>query len=179
MEGISPTKTCPLCAEPVNAAAKVCPHCRHWLKKWSIPSPYFSGIVAMTVWILAMVALMAFMEKAFGPKTDFAEYHDQISVLNSQFSQQMRESNLWNTVVGTLTNSSKASWKDVEVEAQFFNKSGTMIDAITVKDNYIGIVILPHGEAAFKIDGRAVCPAIDYATNKLYVRWAKDANSLF
>jgi hypothetical protein len=179
MEGIPPTKICPLCAETVKSEAKVCPHCRHWLKKWSLPSPYVSGAAVLTVWILVAVGFTAFLQKIEGPKTDFAEYRDQISIVNSQFSQQMQGSNLWNTVVGVLTNDSNVNWQDVQVEAQFFDKSGTMNDAITARDNYLGVVILPHGEAAFKIEGRAAHPTVDYVTNKLYVRWAKDANSLF
>jgi hypothetical protein len=122
---------------------------------------------------------MISLDNAFEPKTDFAIHRNEISVVNSQFSHRMNESNLWNTVVGTLTNNGDIGWKDVEVEAQFFDKSGKIIDAITVRDEYSGIIILPHGEAAFKIEGKAARPAIDYVTNKLYVRWAKDANSLF
>ena len=82
------------------------------------------------------------------------------------------------TVVGTLTNSSDVGWKDVGVEAQFFDKEGKLIDAITVNaDNYRGVVILPHGETAFKIEGRASHPGTDYETNKLQVRWAKDVDA--
>lgn len=130
--------------------------------------------------MLAFLGLFAAVEKAFGPKEQFATYRNEVSIVSSQFNQQKRGSNLWNTVVGTLTNNSDIGWKDVGVEAQFFDKSHKMIDAITVNaDDYRGVTILPHGETAFKIEGRAACPTTDYYTNKLNVRWAKDVDALF
>lgn len=174
------TKVCPLCAETIKATAKVCPHCRFWQKKWSLQNPQ----VAVTLWALLAIAVWSvfgiFIGKMFGPKEDFANYRNEISVVNSQFSQRIYGSNLWNTVVGTLTNNSDVGWKDVGVEAQFFDKSGKRIDAITVNANdYRGVAILSHGETAFKIEGRAARDSTDYWTNKLNVRWAKDVDALF
>ena len=136
----------------------------------------------MTLWALLAIAVWSvygiFVGKMFGPKEEFATYRDEINVVNSQFSQRMSGSNLLVTVVGTLTNKSEVGWKDVGVEAQFFDKSGKLIDAITVNtDDYRAVTILPHGEVAFKIEGRASHPADDYITNKLHVRWAKDVRA--
>jgi hypothetical protein len=172
------TKICPLCAETIKAAAKVCPHCRHWQKKWSLQNPR----IGMTLWTLTglvfLIGWSAFYEKAFGPKEQFATYRNEISIVNSEFSQRISGSNLWITVVGTLTNHSDIGWKDVGVEAQFFDKSGKLIDAITVNtDEYRSVTILPHGEAAFRIERTASHPANDYETNKLTVRWAKDVDA--
>ena len=174
------TKTCPLCVETIKAAAKVCPHCRHWQKRWSLHNPQ----VGVTLWTSLAVAVWCcfgiFVNKLFGPKEQFATYRNEISVVNSEFSQRISGSNLWITVVGTLTNHSDIGWKDVGLEAKFFDKSGKMIDAITVNaGDYHGVVILPHGEAAFKIEGKASHPVTDYNTNKLDVQWAKDVDQFF
>ena len=171
-------KICPHCAETIRSAAKVCPHCRHWQRRWSLQNP----AVGMTLWCLVSIAILTllgtFYEKAFGPKQEFAAYRDEISIVSSQFSQRNSGSNLLVTVVGTITNHSVIGWKDVGVEAQFFDKAGNLIDALTVNANdYHGVVILPHGETAFKIEGRASRPANDYETNRLSVRWAKDADA--
>jgi hypothetical protein len=173
-------KICPLCAESIKAAAKVCPHCRSIQKKWSLQNPQVNGMCFAVIYVLIFTGLLAWIVKAFGPKEDFAEYKNEINVVDSQFSQRMAGSNLMVTVVGTLTNHSAVGWKDVGVEARFFDKAGKLIDAITVNANdYKGVVILPHGETSFKIEGRASHPAADYFTNELNVRWAKDANALF
>lgn len=171
------TKICPHCAETIKAAAKVCPHCRYWQKRWSLQNPQ----VGITLWVFLLIAawccLGVLVDKIFAPKQQFAVYRNEIGVVSSQFNQRIYGSNLWITVVGTLTNYSNVSWKDVGVEAQFFDKSSKLIDAITVNaSDYRGVTILPHGEAAFKIEGKASHPATDYETNKLNVRWAKDVD---
>jgi hypothetical protein len=180
MAGEADTKVCPFCAETIKAAAKVCPHCRHHQKKWSLQNP---GIV-MTLSALVLTAYLigfgTFYEKAFGPKEQFATYRSEISVVSSQFSQRISGSNLLSTIVGTLTNHSDVAWKDVGVEAQFFDHAGKLIDAITVNaDDFHGVTVLPRGEAAFKIEGKASHPADDYGTNSVTVRWAKDVNAWF
>lgn len=176
------TKICPLCAETIKAAAKVCPYCRRWQKKWSLQNPQIGMSIGMTLWTFVSIAFLfvggTFFEKNIWPKEDFATYRNEIGVVNSQFSQRIANSNLWVTVVGTLTNNSDVGWKDVGVEAQFFDRAGKLIDAITVNaSDYRGVTILPHGETAFKIEGKAAHPAGDYETNKLNVRWAKDVDS--
>jgi hypothetical protein len=174
------TKVCPLCAETIKAAAKVCPYCRHWLKKWSFLNPRFNVTVFGLIYLGFIVAAVIFFGNKFGPKENFAEYRNEITVVNATATQRIYGSNLWNTVVGTLTNRSDVSWKDVGVEAAFFDKSGKMIDAITVGSlEFNGQVILPHGVTAFKIEGKACRPPTNYWTNTVNVRWAKDANSLF
>ncbi|MGA2280734.1 MAG: zinc ribbon domain-containing protein [Verrucomicrobiota bacterium] len=181
-----PTKVCPLCAETIKAAAKVCPHCRYWQKKWSLYNPKVLTALCLVVMAAYFAGISIFMDRVFGPKEQFAIYRDEITVVNSQFSQRISVSgcdsnvNVYVTVVGTLTNRSNITWKDVGVEALFLDKSGKQFDAITVNANeYRGVTILPHGEAAFKIEGRAARPESDYGTYKAIVRWAKDVNQVF
>jgi len=174
------TKVCPHCAETIKVAAKVCPHCRYSQTKLSLYNPQVAGALWLIVCFAFLSCFGIFFDRMFGPKEDFAIYRNEISVVNSQFSQRISSSNLWNTIVGTLTNRSNIGWKDVGVEAQFFDKSGKMIDVITVNaDDYRGVAILPHGEVAFKIEGRAAQASADYWTNKLNVRSAKDFHALF
>ena len=117
-----------------------------------------------------------FFEKLIGPKEDFAAYRDEIGVVESQVGLRLSGTNVYVTVVGTLTNRSSVTWKNVGVEAQFFDSSGKAFDAITVDaDSYRGVVVLPHGVAAFKIEGRAAQPDANYTNCRTAVRWAKDA----
>src|SRR5208283_239165 len=93
-----PTKVCPLCAETIKAAAKVCPHCRHWQKKWSLQNPQIAVTLYSLVMIVVLIGVGAFVDKMFGPKEQFAVYRDEIRVINSQFNQRISGSNVWNTV---------------------------------------------------------------------------------
>jgi hypothetical protein len=180
MNGTTDNKVCPHCAETIKEAAKVCPHCRYWQKKWSLQNPTILISIWIIIWIVVVCFLGVFFDEKFGSKEQFATYRDDISVVNSQFSHRIAGSNLMITVVGTLTNRSDVGWKDVSVEAQFTDKSGKLFDAITANaDDYRGVTILPRGEAAFKIEGKAARPESDYDTYKVYARWAKDVNALW
>ena len=135
----------------------------------------------MGIWALfgfgALSCLGLFVDKVFGPKREFAEYRDQIIAVNSQFSHRTAGSNLMVTVVGMVTNRSEFPWKDVGLEAQFFDREGKLIDVVIHTGDYGGFAILPHGEEAFKIEGKSARPQSDYASHKVTVRWAKDANA--
>ncbi len=177
MNATSDTKVCPHCAETIKAAAKVCPHCRYFQKKWSLHNPTVGLTLYLIICLGALGGLGAFFDSMFGSKEQFAAYRDEISVASSQFSHRVAGSNLLVTVVGTLTNRSSISWKDVTVEAQFSDQAGKLLDVIP--SSYSTVVILPHGEAGFKIEGKAAQPEADYASHKVFVRWAKDADSMW
>ena len=149
-------------------------------------NPKLLAALSLVVLTAYFIGASFFMDKVFGPKEEFATYRNEIAVVHSQLSQRISTSgcdsnvNMYVTVVGTLTNHSDIAWKDVGVEAQFLDKSGRQFDAITVNaDEYRGVTILPHGEAAFKIEGRPARPEADYSTYKVTVRWAKDVHQLF
>ena len=134
----------------------------------------------MSIWLVVACLLIAFVEKMFGPKNEFATYRDEISVISSETSHRISGSNQWITVVGMLTNRSNVGWKEVSVEAQFMDKSGKLIDVIPAQaDSYRGVTILPHGEAAFKVEGRAARLESEYNERKVRVRWAKDVDAMF
>jgi hypothetical protein len=179
------TKVCPHCAETIKAAAKVCPHCRYCQKKFSLHNPKVGMILSLIVCIALLSCYGVFLDSMLGPKEEFATFRNEITVVNSQLSKRVSTSScdsnvVYVTVVGTLTNHSDIAWKDVGVEAQFLDKSGSQLDARAVNaDGYQAVTILPHGETAFKIEGKADRPESDYGTYKVTVRWAKDAHQMF
>jgi hypothetical protein len=171
------TKICPHCAETIKAAAKVCPQCRYWQKKWSWHNPL---LVLLTIMVVLLGLMGVFVDRMLGPKEEFATYRDEISVVSSESSHRISGSNQWVTVVGMLTNKSNVGWKEVSVEARFMDKSGKLIDVIPAQaDSYREATLLPHGEAAFKVEGRAARPESEYDNYKVSVRWAKDVDATF
>lgn len=171
------TKVCPMCAETIKATAKVCPHCRHWQKRWSLQNPQVWGGIILVFYLVAMGVLGAVVEKIFGAKRDFTPYQSQISVLSSEISHRTSGTNHYVTVVGIVTNQSELAWKDVNLEAQCFDSAGKLIDVISARGDYGGIPVLGHAEAAFKIETKAAQAEAEYATYKVFVRWGKDASA--
>jgi len=174
------TKVCPLCAETIKAAAKVCPHCRHWQpRRWSFNNPAFlqslaSLVIAATIFG-AIAGLGYFLQHLIGPKRDFTPYQDQIKVTSSEVGFRMSGSNVTVFVVGTITNQTDFAWKNLGLEARLFNKDGKLIDVIQASDSsYGGVVIFPHAEAGFKIQGKATRDESEYFSHKILVGTAKD-----
>jgi len=176
------TKVCPLCAETIKAAAKVCPHCHYWQKKWSLRNPRTmqstSAILMAIVMFGGIVGLGYFFEHLLGPKRDFAQYQDDVRVVNSETNFRTVESNLLVSVVGVLTNQSDFGWKHVGVEAQFFDGNSNLIDVIEAQGEYYsGLEILPRSEASFKIEGHATHKEQDYKSTKVFVRTGEDIHT--
>jgi len=173
------TKVCPLCAETIKAAAKVCPHCRHWqtkplLTNFQVMQSIASIMLGVGI-VAAIIGLGYFLEHLIGPKRDFAAYQSRIAVVSSEVSFRMSGSNLTVSVVGVLTNQSEFAWKSVGLEARLFDKDGKLIDVIQASDSsYSGVVVLPHAEAGFKIQSKATKNELEYATHKVFVGTAKD-----
>jgi hypothetical protein len=125
MAEIEQTKVCPHCAETIKAAAKVCPHCCYWQNKWSLQNPQI-GFVSI---VIMMIVAITWFDSQFD-KRDFAPYQNQITVVNSETSFRMVSSNLTVSVIGVITNQSDFGWKEIAIEAQFFDGNGKMIDVI-------------------------------------------------
>jgi hypothetical protein len=140
------TKVCPLCAETIKAAAKVCPHCRRWQKRWSFGNPYAGVIVFVVVCFVALIYLNAFYDQLFGQKRDFTPYQNQITVVNSETSFRIANSNLMVSVIGVVTNQTDFGWKQIGMEAQFFDGNGRMIDVIEAEGLWFFHTRKPHSK---------------------------------
>jgi hypothetical protein len=177
MSEAAETQVCPHCAETIKAAAKVCPHCRYWQKKWSIFNPKWLMAAGLVMFVGYSIVMAALFDSIAGQGRDFAQYRDQIQVATSSMSFSSTETNRYVTTVGLLTNCSDFSWKEVQLEAQYFDAGGKLID--TGFDRYFDTVLLPHGEAAFRI--RIVADKLEssYASHKVFVRFAKDGRNRF
>ena len=178
------TKICPFCAETIKSAAMFCPHCRFSQPrtKWSLRNPQFlqsvTSVICAAAIFGAIIGLVYFLQHLIGPKRDFAPYRNQIAVVSSEKSFKMFGSNPTVFVVGAITNQSDFAWKNVGLEARFFDKDGKLIDVIQASDSsYSGVVILPHAEAGFKIQSKAAKTESEYATHKVFVGTAKDFNA--
>lgn len=78
-------------------------------------------------------------------------------------------------VVGYLRNESPYAWKAIQLEAQYFDARGKLIDT---KTETLPYQELPAGVTqAFRIRGAAVEEKESYASNMIFVRTAVDAKA--
>jgi hypothetical protein len=177
MSGIAETKVCPHCAETIKAAARVCPNCRYWQKTWSLYNPKLLTALGFVV-LMGCGAIMGILvDSITGQGKDFARYRDQIEVVTNAMSYSRTNVDPYITTIGLIMNRSEFGWKEVQLEAQYFDASGKLIDT-GVSRNF-ETELLPHGEAAFRIRILADKPESSYASEKVYVRSAKDGRRLF
>jgi len=52
-----PTKTCPLCAETIKSAAKICPFCRTRQSRFVLLQGELAGALVALMWIVILAAI--------------------------------------------------------------------------------------------------------------------------
>jgi hypothetical protein len=116
-----------------------------------------------------------FFSRVFNRGEDFNSHRSQVRVEQSE----MRIGNLGAgptiAVVGTIRNDSPVTWKDVSVEARFFDKSHKLIDT---KQSPYGLYDLPANDSCpFKISLPREFPATDYDSCQVRILSAQDASA--
>jgi hypothetical protein len=143
-------KVCPLCAEPIKAAAKVCPFCCGAQTRLAYWRPYlglgFSGLV-----LLAFVGLACFwlFPDAFRSEgRSFTPYRAQLVVARTALERDQRKPEFW--LSGYITNTGIYPWRVRELEVRFIAGDGKLVD---VRQPEISekFVVQPHQEQAFRV----------------------------
>lgn len=176
----SNSKVCPLCAEAIPAAAKVCPRCRQWLTLRSFRHPFtwalVVGIPTAVVPALFFFLMISRVEGIFNPRPLYAEMPDSLSVAESRMLWVETTNGPRIYVIGMLTNQSMAAWKDVELQCRFYGTNGTLIDAAYPLAR---LTILPSSDAAFRGTIAPGRPRQDYHTLSVTVSSARNARAAF
>jgi hypothetical protein len=168
------TKVCKVCYEQIDARAKKCPFCRQYQE----PFVFFTLHPALVMWlfVLPLVALYAFMGlwlyRSFSTGEDFARHEGELRVISSNMAWAEDESAPAIWVVGELENSGNVPWTDIQIEVQFTDRAGRLVDKDTKPDRG---TVPPHRRAPFMVATIPGLPRDNYAACKVYVRWAKDA----
>jgi len=172
-----PTKICPLCAETIKAAAKVCPHCRKVQKRWLFVTRY--DLLALATAAVFIVTICLLPKLFFGSRS-FSSSRNKIVVLNSKLSLSVQEMGGSTNVVamGILTNSSDYSWRMGEFELRFLNATGNVIDAATGRDSD-GFTVLPHSDHSFRLVFYSQSSIPEHAGYAVSVRSASDPHKSF
>jgi len=172
-------RTCSECYEPMDARARVCPHCGRiqWRRAWPRMLAGFVPVLLLGVTLMAWGGWMKHRLMSSPNPEGLAAYAGQIKVTESRMEFGQSSDGPVVLVVGMLRNDSDIAWGNVKLDVRFFDPQGRLID-VNVRDYYLS-AIRPRGEMAFKLRGPADLPRQSYARYEVSVRSAEDAGQLF
>ena len=165
------TKPCRMCCEEIDIRARACPQCGQLQR-----SVQLWIFIPMALLIAATFVGAEMMSRRFRVAMHDPEalpYSGQIRVTESRMLKGTSADGDTVFVVGRLRNESDVEWEQIEMEVEFLDPEGQLID-VEVERHYLAH-ILPRGEMAFKLRTVADRPVEQYADYKVFVRWADDA----
>jgi len=177
MDTLGNTKTCPLCAETIKAAAKVCPFCGR-NQPVAIKEPWRKMIEAWL--LLAAFAAIVFgglywLARIVGPGRPFELYREKVVVVDPQMHFGSFAAANYISTIGFIRNDSPLAWKNVQLEVRYFDSEGRLVDTRT--EVFWDRRLPPGDQQAFRIRGPADKPGSAYVSQKVLLRSAVDARS--
>lgn len=172
------TKTCPMCAETIKSAARVCPRCGRNLPT-AIKEPrrkFVEGWLFLAALAAIVYGGLFWVARIIGPGRPFESYRDKVVVVDPQMHYGSSSAGNYVSTIGFLRNDSPLTWKSIQLEVRYFDSQGKLADTRT---EILWERRLPAGDQqAFRIRGPADNPSSAYASQKVFVRSAADARSL-
>lgn len=164
-------KRCPECSSLINFGAQKCPFCL------SLQTKHAKQKVWVTIGVPMLMALVFFTFMLKIPNRHhnrFTDYTQKVQISSSEFRIEKKEEGRVATVTGTIRNDTDLSWEHPNIEVQYFNRAGKLIDTVTEADYELRLS--PHTEQAFKVHSTPSRPDTEYASRKVFLRYAEDAN---
>lgn len=130
------TTVCKMCDMAISPNAKKCPYCQHFQTKWLMITYHPLSFI---IFVAALVALMGTMlSTTFSEGEPFANYRNAVSVVEPKMVFGItgcEHKSPTVVILGKIRNDSPVSWKDVRLEATFFDKEGRLVDATQKEQN--------------------------------------------
>lgn len=169
------TKICPLCAETIKAAARVCPFCR-WKQRrfelWRQELALALVLVLLTgMAILVMVWIETDDTEVGGRR--FSRHRGDLAVMSPSLQAANGKPEFWMT--GVITNRSERPWRVHQLEVRFLDAQGGLLDVrhANVKDLFI---IQPHRDHAFRVGLGELVFTNSVVTHDVRVQFATDGD---
>lgn len=110
------------------------------------------------------------------PGRSFEPYRNQIIISGTSMHYSQSDNTNIISTVGFVRNASPYAWKSLQLEIQYFDGSGRLVDT---KTDTLSYQELPPGMTeAFRVRTAAATTEPAYVTNKVFVRTAKDATKI-
>jgi len=175
MTSSSDTKVCPMCAETIKAAAKVCPFCRSKQARfalWQQELPIAATGLALAIMTIVVLTWMAPDEDGVGGRS-FSGHRNDLVLLNTTLDRVASNGDFWLT--GVITNRGQYPWRVHELEVRFVDQHGNLLDARHpgVKELF---VVQPRQEHGFRVERGAVIFTNENVSHQVRVQTATDGD---
>ena len=176
------SKTCGICCMEIPVGARKCPYCRHWQYRLTqiVAHPFFGIALVVVIFVPLIAVYFMLMSNLFSRGELLRDYADQITIVESKLEFGFEEDEQKHptvAIVGKVKNSSNVDWKDVRLQAEFFNSKGDLIDA--GQEQYRSPFLPANQEIGFKISFPRQFPESQYTNHKVRVFFAVDNKSRF
>lgn len=132
----------------------------------------FHPAFAASLAFLPFATLLIGFAIIFDRGENYESYKDQIHVGGSQIAFGDTKSGATVAVIGTISNASRVSWKDIQFHVDFLDAAGKRAD-VGEREDYS--FRLPAGEtSSFKVSFRREFPDTNYVTPIVRIVGAKD-----
>ena len=175
MGDLSQTKTCPLCAETIKAAARVCPFCRAHQSRFALWREQLGQLVLslLLVAVLVLVCIWVFPDDAPSNGRNFARHREDLRVLRTSLKRGTTKPEFWLT--GYVTNRGDYPWRVRELELRLLDAQGNLLD-VRHSDVSDPFVVPPRGEDAFRVKLGEVVFTNSDVVQQVRVQTATDGN---
>jgi hypothetical protein len=175
MNDVSQSKVCPLCAEPIKAAAKVCPFCRAHQGRWALWREQLGGLVVALV-LMAFLGLLCYWvlpEDSPSGSRNFARHREDLRVVRTSLERIKQKPDF--SLTGYVTNSGSYPWRVHKLELRLLDAQGHLLDVRhpNLSDPF---VVLPGAENAFRVEVDEVVFTNSGVSHQVRVQIASDGN---
>jgi len=119
-----------------------------------------------------IVVIGPFFWRLLSPPASFADHESELDITGSVFSYESTSSLGRITCIGTIRNAGSITWEDLQIEVQYFNSAGELVDTVT--DSSFDLRIRADQEITFRVFGSAARSSDQYHTHKVMIRNANE-----
>lgn len=130
--------------------------------------------------VIIMALLGTMLEALFSEGESFADYRNTVSVVEPKMVFGVtgcEHKSPTVAILGKIQNDSPVSWKDIRVEATFFDKEGKLIDATQKEFN--PFMVAANANGTFKLSFQREFPEAQYDSFKVRIISARDGRKRF